>query len=193
MHIAKHDWATATRFLYQLVPLAPSPQDRAHRLYRLGEAVLTHLGDIDRADDIFLRASDLDPSHVPTLRRLLDVYWRADDPGAMVDVASELARTGGLSAGPITGAALGRALVACALVAENNVAKRIADVLGEEAPSRIAAALAELEDRSGRLSLAGASTAVSEIARRGIIDIQKVRLAASGTAAEQALASSSVS
>lgn len=193
MHIAKNDWPTATRYLYQLVPLAPSPQDRAHRLYRLGEAVLAHLLDVDRADDIFLRASDLDPSHVPTLRRLLDVYWRADDPGAIVDVASELARTGGLTAGPITGAALGRALVACALVGENNIAKRIADVLGEEAAVRVAAALAELEDRSGRLSLAGASTAVSELSRRGIIDIQKVRQAASGTAAEQALASSSVS
>src|SRR5207244_2609090 len=82
LYIARADWTTATRYLYQLVPLAPSPAERAERLYRLGEAVLVHLGDTDRADDVFLRASDLDPTHLPTLRRLLDVYWRADDPGA---------------------------------------------------------------------------------------------------------------
>ncbi len=88
VHVAKGDWPAATRYLYQLVPLAPTPLERAERLYRLGDAVLVHLGDIDRADDVFLRASDLDPSHVPTLRRLHDVYWRADDPAALVDVAS---------------------------------------------------------------------------------------------------------
>lgn len=188
LHIAKNDWRTATRYLFQLVPLARTPQDRAQRLYRLGEAVLTHLGDVDRADDVFLRACDLDPTHVPTLRRLLDVYWRADDPGALVEVAAELVHTGGLTAGPITGAALGRALVAAALIGETDVAKRIAEVLGEEAPPRIAAALADLKGRAGRIELAGASTAIHELARRGVVDMQKLRQAASGTAAEQALA-----
>ena len=75
MHIAKGDWPTATRYLYQLVPLAPTPHERAERLYRLGEAVLVHLGDVDRADDVFLRASDLDPTPrpdaAPPARRLL--------------------------------------------------------------------------------------------------------------------------
>ncbi|HEY0255462.1 MAG TPA: hypothetical protein VGC41_28230, partial [Kofleriaceae bacterium] len=97
VHIARGDWQTATRYLYQLVPLAPSPGERAERLFRLGEAVLLHLGDVDRADDIFLRASDLDPTHVPTLRRLLDTYWRADDPGALVEVSAQLAGSGSLS------------------------------------------------------------------------------------------------
>src|SRR5262249_14245200 len=96
IYIARNDWPSATRYLYQLVPLAPTPSERADRLYRLGEAVLVHLGDKDRADDVFLRASDLDPNHVPTLRRLLDVYWRADDPAALVEVASELAASNGL-------------------------------------------------------------------------------------------------
>src|SRR5690606_8865407 len=36
MFISKGDWATATRYLFQLVPLAPSPLERAERLYRLG-------------------------------------------------------------------------------------------------------------------------------------------------------------
>src|SRR5262249_34581714 len=112
VHVARNDWPTATRYLFQLVPLAPTSAQRADRLYRLGEAVLVHLGDIDRADDVFLRASDLDPSHVPTLRRLLDVYWRADDPGAIVEGASELAGAGALAPGPGAGGPLAQGPVA---------------------------------------------------------------------------------
>jgi tetratricopeptide (TPR) repeat protein len=190
MYIAKGDWKTATRFLYQLVPLAPTPTERAERLYRLGEAVLVHLEDIDRADDSFLRASDLDPHHVPTLRRLLDVYWRLDDPGALVEVATELARTGGLSQGPVAGSSLAQAFVAAALVGEALLAKQLWDALGDDAPARIASALTELQHRAGRFELAGATTAVAELARRGIVDMHKLRVAATGTPVEKALASS---
>jgi len=178
MHIAKSDWATATRYLYQLIPLAPTPQERAERLYRLGEAVLVHLGDLDRADDAFLRASDLNPTHVPTLRRLLDVYWRGDDPGALVEVASELARTGGLAKGPIAGSSLAQALVAAALVGETQLAGQLVAALGEDASPRIAAALGELVDRRGKIELATASTAIAELGRRGVIDVHKIRQAA---------------
>ncbi|MCW5802738.1 MAG: hypothetical protein KIT31_10155, partial [Deltaproteobacteria bacterium] len=181
LHVARADWTTATRYLYQLVPLAPSPAERAERLYRLGEAVLVHLGDTDRADDVFLRASDLDPSHLPTLRRLLDVYWRADDPGALVEVATELADKGALATGPTLESSLAHALVAAALVGETQLAQRITTALGEEAPVRIAAALAELAGREGRLQLQTASTAIAELARRGTLDLAKVRTAAAGT------------
>ena len=188
MFIAKGDWATATRHLFQLVPLAPSPLERAERLYRLGEAVLIHLGDIDRADDVFLRASDLNPTHVPTLRRLLDVYWRADDPGSLVEVASQLAENGGLAMGPVAGSSLAQALVAAALCGETTLATNLVDALGEDGPARIASALAELADRRGRFELSSASTAIAELGRRGLVDVQKIRLAASGTAVERALA-----
>jgi tetratricopeptide (TPR) repeat protein len=187
MYIAKGDWQTASRYLFQLVPLAPTPQERADRLYRLGEAVLVHLGDIDRADDVFLRASDLNPTHVPTLRRLLDVYWRADDPGALVDVAAQLATAGGLNAGPIAGSSLAQALVAAALVGETELAARLATALGEDAPPRIAAALVELVNRKGRFELGPASTAIAELGRRGVVDIAKVRQAATGTPVEHVL------
>jgi tetratricopeptide (TPR) repeat protein len=188
IYVAKGDWQTATRFLYQLVPLAPTPVERAERLYRLGEAVLVHLGDIDRADDVFLRASDLDPSHVPTLRRLLDVYWRADDPAALVEVATELAASNALANGPIAGSSLAQALVAAALVGETKLAGMIVAALGEEAPRRITHALAELVNRVGRLELKTASTAVAELGRRGVVDLHKLRAAASGTPIEAHLA-----
>lgn len=178
LHMARGDWQTATRILYQLVPLAPNSQQRAERLYRLGEAVLVHLGDIDRADDVFLRASDLDPSHVPTLRRLLDVYWRADDPGALVEVASELAERGALATGPTAEGSLAHAFVAAALLGDTALAGRLGTALGDDAPRWIASALGELTGRDGRLQLSTASTAIAELARRGLLDLAKVRAAA---------------
>jgi len=181
LHVARGDWQTATRYLFQLVPLAPSTAARAERLYQLGEAVLVHLGDIDRADDVFLRASDLDPSHVPTLRRLLDVYWRADDPGALVEVAVELAHVGALASGPVASSSLAQALVAAALVGDTQLAASLNAALGDEAPERLAQALAALANRDGRLQLASAGTAIAELARRGMLDLAKVRAAAAGT------------
>ncbi|MGN6105294.1 MAG: tetratricopeptide repeat protein, partial [Kofleriaceae bacterium] len=181
LHVARNDWPTATRYLYQLVPLAPTPTERAERLYRLGDAVLLHLGDTDRADDVFLRASDLDPGHVPTLRRLIDVYWRADDPGALVEVAVELDERGALASGPTHEKSLAHALVAAALVGDTQLAQRIGAALGDETPRRLVGALAELAGRDGRLQLASASTAFAEVARRGMLDLAKVRAAAVGT------------
>jgi tetratricopeptide (TPR) repeat protein len=187
MYIAKGDWQTATRYLFQLVPLAPTPAERADRLYRLGEAVLVHLGDVDRADDVFLRASDLNPSHVPTLRRLLDVYWRADDPGALVEVATQLARGGGLAMGPVAGTSLAQALVAAALCGETELAGKLVDALGEDTPGRLTAALVELVNHRGRFELSSASTAIAELGRRGVLDLKKLRQAASGTPVERVL------
>ncbi len=187
VHIARGDWATATRYLYQLVPLAPTTIARADRLYRLGEAVLVHLGDVDRADDVFLRASDLDPGHLPTLRRLLDVYWRADDPGALVEVATELVAAGALATGPGISTSLAHALIAAALVGETTLATSLCTALGDDAPRRIVAALTELVDRDGRMQLASASTAITELGRRGLLDLAKLRAAAVGTPASEAL------
>jgi tetratricopeptide (TPR) repeat protein len=187
LHVARGDWPTATRYLYQLVPLATSAGQRAERLFSLGEAILVHLGDVDRADDVFLRASDVDPTHVPTLRRLLDVYWRADDPAALVDVASELASTGGLAMSAVAKSSLAQALVAAALVGETTLAGKLVTALGEDAPAKITAALAELANRTGRFELASASTAVAELGRRGLVDLARLRAAASGTPVERVL------
>ncbi len=195
VHVARGDWPTAARYLYQLVPLAPTPTERAERLYRLGEAVLVHLGDLDRADDVFLRASDLDPSHVPTLRRLLDVYWRADDPAALVEVAGQLATSGGLSAGPIAASSLAQALVAAALVGDTQLAGKLVAALGGDAPHQITATLVELgrrspisaRERARRFELSSASTAIAELGHRGLLDLGALRAAASGTAAEPGL------
>ncbi|HEU0032812.1 MAG TPA: hypothetical protein VFQ53_19405 [Kofleriaceae bacterium] len=195
LQIERADWQAATRYLYQLVPLAPTPGERAERLYRLGEAVLVHLGDTDRADDVFLRASDLDPSHVPTLRRLLDVYWRADDPGALVEVATELADKNALVAnghshGQLDEMALAHALIAAALVGDTALAQKLDSALGDRTAARVATALGELAEREGRLQLATASTAIAELATRGLLDLGAIRAAAAGTPVASVLPSS---
>nr|MBA3393879.1 hypothetical protein [Deltaproteobacteria bacterium] len=177
LHSARGDWTAATRYLYQLVPLAPNPALRAERLYNLGEAVLVHLGDPERADDIFLRASDLEPTHQPTLRRLIDVYWRADDPGAIVEVATELGTGGALVATATP--TLARALVAAALLGDTELAQSIGTALGDDVARCVAAALGELAERDGRLQLGSAATAVGELGRRGVVDLHKIRAAAS--------------
>jgi hypothetical protein len=149
--------------------------------------VLTQLNDVDRADDVFLRASDLDPGHVPTLRRLLDVYWRADDPGGIVEVATELADKDALIPGLVTEPALAHALVAAALVGDTQLAQQLHTALGDSSPRQVATALAELAGKTGRLQLGTASTAVAELARRGMLDLAKLRAAAAGTPAANAL------
>jgi len=186
VHIAKGDWPTATRYLYQLVPLAPSPAERAERLYRLGEAVLVHLGDLDRSDDVFLRASDLDPTHVPTLRRLLDVYWRADDPAALVEVTTALVNSGSLTLGPIGKTSLSQALVAAALLGDTKLATKIVTTIGEDAPTRVTNAIVVLANRTKgtngrRLEVKSVAAAIAELGRRGVLDLAKLRAAAAGT------------
>jgi hypothetical protein len=149
--------------------------------------VLVHLGDQDRADDVFLRASDLDPTHVPTLRRLLDVYWRADDPAALVEVTTQLVSSGSLTLGPIGKTALSQALVAAALVGDTNLATKIVTTIGEDAPSRVTNALVGLAVRGKgggngrRFEAKSAATAIAELGRRGVIDLAKLRAAAANT------------
>ena len=189
VYIAKSDWSSAARFLYQLVALAPSPHERADRLYRLGELLVQHLGDIDRADDVFLRASDLDPAHVPTLRRLLDVYWRADDPVALVEVSSQLASSGGLASTQVERRSLAHALIAAALVGDATLAAKLVAALGDEVPERVLEALLELVGRAKVTGRAGfelktAATAVVELGRRNLLDLAKLRSAAAGTQVE---------
>lgn len=176
LHTALGDWPVATRYLYQLVPFAPTLEERAERLYRLGEALLLHVGDVDRADDAFLRGSDLDPSHVPTLRRLLDVYWRADDPNALVEVAQQLVAADALHGSPVAANSLAHALIAAAVVKDFELAVKLAAALGELAAPSVTAALAELDDQNRRqLSLAAATAAIAELGKTGVLNLSKLR------------------
>ncbi len=172
LYAERNNWQAATRYLYQLVPFAPTPAERAERLYQLGETILTRLGDVERADDAFLRASDLDPLHIPTLRRLLDVYWRADDPAALVEVARQLAGSSALPTESVATTSLARALVAAALVRDFDIAAKLATALGDAAPQSLNAVLGELAERNrNKFSHTTASTAIAELGHKGVLNV----------------------
>jgi len=67
-------------------------QERAAALYRRGEILRVSLGDIDGANDAYLRSSDLDPSFAPTLARLVTYYWERGDLSNLADVGGGLLR-----------------------------------------------------------------------------------------------------
>ena len=68
------------------------PLKKAEVLYRRGE-ILRALGDLDGANDAYLRSSDLDPSFAPTLARLVAYYWGRGDLTNLAEVGGNLIRT----------------------------------------------------------------------------------------------------
>ncbi|HVK72570.1 MAG TPA: hypothetical protein VM734_04595 [Kofleriaceae bacterium] len=167
LYVERGNWGGAARALRTLAGLTGAPDRKAALLHRLGELTLARLGDVAAADDAFLRASDLDPAHVPTLRRLIDVYWRADDPAALLDVAQDLHRGGNLLDAQTGKATLARALVTAASQLAMNLASSLATYLADETAPRVAAALTELVGRSGELTLEVATGALADLAQRG--------------------------
>lgn len=167
LYVERGNWGGAARALRTLAGLATAPEARAALLYRLGELLLNRLGDVVGADDAFLRASDLDPGHAPTLRQLVDVYWRSGDTGALLDVANELARSGRLLDAATPRPTLARTAVAAATSAAMNLASRVVTYLGAEAAPRLVVALGELVGRAGEPTLDDAVAAVVELTRRG--------------------------
>ena len=71
---------------------------------------------------------------------------------------------------------------------DTELARQLGVALGEAAPRYVAAALGELAGRQGRLQLQTASTAIAELASRGMLDLAKVRAAAVGTPVASVLA-----
>ncbi|MCA9675796.1 MAG: hypothetical protein KC464_12215, partial [Myxococcales bacterium] len=156
----------AARALRALAALADAPERKAELVWRLGELHLRQ-GDVEAADDEFLRASDLDPGHVPTLRRLIDVYWHADEPPLLLDVATDLAQRGELLGDATDPATLGRALIAASASGAMNLAASIAAHLGDGAAVAVAVALTEIDERHRELTLDACATALRELARKG--------------------------
>jgi tetratricopeptide (TPR) repeat protein len=66
------------------------PQERAAALYRRGEILRVSLGDLDGANDAYLRSSDLDPGFAPTLARLVTYYWERGDLANLAEVGRGL-------------------------------------------------------------------------------------------------------
>jgi Tfp pilus assembly protein PilF len=167
LHAAAGNFAGASRALRARVARAGPPGKKAALHQRAGELALAQ-GELRAADDEFLKASDLDPAHAPTLRRLLDVYWRADDPDALGEVATELALADALNHPTTPTVSLARAAIATAASGALRLAGTIASHLGAEAAAALAGALVELVGRpaTAHLSLDGAITGLRDLAAR---------------------------
>jgi tetratricopeptide (TPR) repeat protein len=168
------DWTAACHYLALLVPLASSLQERALRLFELGEVFLTKVGDLERADDAFLRASDLDPGCVPALRRLVDSYWRADHLRSVVDITADLAARGALFEPEMEPVTLGRAALAVAIADDFSLAGQILGALGVEAAGSVVAALIELVGREHELTVGNACEALRVLHQAGVIDLHAI-------------------
>lgn len=174
VHADRGDWAAACQYLYMLVPLAATARERALRLFELGEVFLTKVGDLERADDAFLRASDLDPGCVPALRRLIDSYWRADQLGPVLDISNDLAQRGALLEPEMDPASLGRATVAAAIAEDYPLAAQILAALGADAAGAVASSLIELVGRDQKLTVASAVRGLRALHDRGAVELAAI-------------------
>jgi len=88
--VGAKDFARGAELWGRLSRLLKDERKRAEALFQQGEILRTRLGQIEAADDAYLRAADIDPTHVPTLVRLLDHYFREGDQLNLVGLGEEL-------------------------------------------------------------------------------------------------------
>jgi tetratricopeptide (TPR) repeat protein len=100
---------------------------RAEVLFRLGELCHRALRDLDRAEDCYLRAYDLAPSHPRIARRLFDHYWQSGDVGAAADLAREAPRS--VPSDAVDAPWMARMLLTLAAASQADPARRLASRL----------------------------------------------------------------
>src|SRR6185369_12436553 len=103
-HLGLH--AEAAAVCGRLARVYEVPELRAQALFRQGEILRSGLGDLGAANDAYLRASDLDPTFVPTLLRLVHYYWSEGDFTNLVDIGAQLLEARGAEALAQDGVAL---------------------------------------------------------------------------------------
>jgi tetratricopeptide (TPR) repeat protein len=90
LYVDAQMWTEAAEAYGRLSYLASDPSSRADLLYRRGEILRLGLEDYNAATDSFLKAADLHPTHAPTLRRLVEYYYREGDFAQLGEVVREL-------------------------------------------------------------------------------------------------------
>jgi tetratricopeptide (TPR) repeat protein len=147
LHGERGDYAAAASMLQSLIALTPAPTQRADLLFRLGELHRRNLGAEETAADCYLKAIDLDPDNVPTLRRLLDVYWHQRDDKSLLEVAADLDDRGALLEASTGALTLSRTMWIAALRGQADRAAQLAALLGAGAVGVVAESAAELVER----------------------------------------------
>jgi hypothetical protein len=122
-------WLDAARLLDRLSHLVSAANQRAALLYRAGELHLQRLGDRDAATSCYLRAIDLDPTHAPTLRRLIDYFFREGDDASVADMATALDAQEAFAVAETTTGTRARAALATAIAGDFRCAVRLGAAL----------------------------------------------------------------
>src|SRR5690606_31191462 len=122
------------------------------------------------AADCYLKAIDLDPDHVPTLRRLLDVYWAQGDDRGLLDVAADLDERGALLEPTTSPTTLARTMCVAALHGEADQAIRIAQAKVSGAADHLATTAAALATRARAPDLRALASALGGLVDRAGLD-----------------------
>ena len=143
VYVQVGDYRKCVETLERLSRLEGDPTRKAELLARAGDVYRLHLGDDDRAAETYLKAIDLDPEHVPTLRHLVEFYWRQGDDPAVAELAGQLESQNALMGDATPPDTLARIAVAAALAGDLARAEALVRVLGPAGAGAIATSLAE--------------------------------------------------
>lgn len=137
------DHGDAIRVLRKLIDSATTPSARATFMFDLAEIYQETDGRDQLAIDTYLKAIDLAPTHVPTLRRLLEYYWSEGDWAAACEMAVDLSKQDSLLV-PDTGLMLlHRAAISAALAQDDALCEAIGSSLGSDSINELARVIIE--------------------------------------------------
>jgi tetratricopeptide (TPR) repeat protein len=165
----------AAELCQRLAALTVDPHRRAELLYRRGELLREGVGDLDRANDAYLKAADLHPMHAPTLRRLVSYYYHEGDHTGLVEVVRELEAIPAPLDDAAVHAGLGLAL------AGDEARGTIVVALAQPSAERLAEALAaarvtDLGALDAALKASTRALGGGEAGRRALIDALRAQL-----------------
>jgi tetratricopeptide (TPR) repeat protein len=141
-------WRETAELVERLSHLVAPPEERAALLYRAGEIYLEHLGDRDAATTCYLKAVDLDHTHAPTLRRLVDYFFREGDDLSVAEMAAALEGLGQFAVADTRIGTRARAALATAITGDLRIAVKLAAAL--EGAAGVAALAHVAVERLGR-------------------------------------------
>lgn len=94
LYAAAQEWEGCAEVHGRLAYLADAPSERAELTFRQAEIYRLQLRDRERANAAYLKAADLAPHHLPTLRRLVGYYLGEGDLDSLREVVAEIEALG---------------------------------------------------------------------------------------------------
>ena len=177
---AERRWSEAAELLERLSHFRAAPAERAALLHRTGELHLVQLRDKEAASERYLKAVDLDDTHAPTLRRLVDYFWSVGDHGSAAEMAAALDEQAAFARPETASGTRARAALAAAAVGDLKRAARLGGAVDEgNGAAALAVAAVELATQLGDETAAVAALRIVSGAGGKLVAVRR-RLAARG-------------